>query len=52
MKEDAATAPASAFPWSRAGQLLGWSGLIALGARRGGVLGLMAVGVTELAALT
>jgi hypothetical protein len=30
--------------WNRAGQLLAWGGLIALGARRGGVLGLLAVG--------
>jgi len=30
--------------WSRTGQLLAWGGLIALGARRGGFLGLLAVG--------
>ncbi len=30
--------------WRKAGQLLAWSGLIAIGARRGGVLGLVAMG--------
>jgi hypothetical protein len=30
--------------WGRTGQLLAWGGLIALGARRGGFLGLLAVG--------
>jgi len=30
--------------WGRTGQLLAWGGLIALGARRGGLLGLLAVG--------
>jgi hypothetical protein len=45
VKKDTVAAPSSTFPWSRAGKLLGWSGLVALGARRGGVLGLVAVGV-------
>jgi hypothetical protein len=45
MNDPAPPAPASIFPWSRAGKLLAWGGLIALGARRGGVLGLVAVGV-------
>src|SRR5262245_41599943 len=35
---------ASSGPWGKAGQLLAWSGLIALGARRGGLLGLAAMG--------
>jgi len=30
--------------WSRTGQLLMWGGLVAIGARRGGWLGLLAVG--------
>jgi hypothetical protein len=30
--------------WNRAGQLLMWGGVVAMGARRGGLLGLLAVG--------
>jgi hypothetical protein len=39
--------------WSRAGQLLMWGGLIAIGARRGGLLGVLAMGygVDRLSAL-
>jgi hypothetical protein len=40
----AAAAPANPLDWRRAGRLLAWSGLIALGARRGGILGLVAMG--------
>jgi hypothetical protein len=39
-----ASAAASGLDWNRAGRLLAWSGLIALGARRGGILGLVAMG--------
>jgi hypothetical protein len=54
MKEVTAAAASGSFPWSRTGKLLAWSGLIALGARRGGVLGLVAIGfgVEKLAQLT
>jgi len=40
--------------WGRAGQLLLWSGLVAIGARRGGLLGFLAAGygVERLSALT
>lgn len=31
-------------PWRKTGELLVWSGLIAIGARRGGLLGLAAMG--------
>lgn len=31
-------------PWRRTGELLAWTGLVALGARRGGLLGLAAMG--------
>lgn len=34
----------SSLPWRRTGELLAWSGLIAIGARRGGLLGLAAMG--------
>lgn len=40
----AGEASASNLPWRKTGELLAWSGLIAIGARRGGVLGLAAMG--------
>ena len=42
--EDTTRWLASDVPWSRTGQLLVWGGVIALGARKGGFLGLLAVG--------
>jgi hypothetical protein len=39
-----AAAKAADVPWRKAGELLAWSGLVAIGARRGGLLGLAAMG--------
>jgi len=42
--EDRTRSSASDLHWSRTGQLLMWGGVVALGARKGGFLGLLAVG--------